>query len=190
MAMLIIASAIVYPAMQSFFRGRLLDSEARRMLALTQFARERAVSEGVPMVVWLNPQQGTYGMTVASGYDVTEDSLARSFDLGHEMSLDVAQPRFSAAMLASTARSTTTKSSSTSSILSTRPLQPISGSGVIMSRNVYIIEFTADGYIGWNSPAYIGIHEIRENQQDSVWLVQDTNRLRYAISTEKPGRIR
>lgn len=190
MAMLIIASAIVYPAMQSFFRGRLLDSEARRMLALTQFARERAVSEGVPMVVWLNPQQGTYGMAVAAGFDVTEDGLARSFDLGHEMSLDVAQPRFSAAQLASTSRSTTAQSASTTSLLTTRPLQPIPASGVRMSRNVYIIEFTADGTIGWNSPEYIGIHEVRENQLDSVWLVQDTNRLRYAISTQKPGRIR
>src|SRR6185295_17984721 len=45
MAILTIAVSITAPALSNFFHGRTLDSEARRMLALTRQGQSRAVSE-------------------------------------------------------------------------------------------------------------------------------------------------
>src|SRR5262249_19567201 len=62
MALLAIVLGISAPSLSRFFRGRSLESEAQRFLALTRHAQSRAVSEGVPMVVWLWPKQRSYGM--------------------------------------------------------------------------------------------------------------------------------
>jgi type II secretion system protein H len=70
LAMLVIATSIAAPAMSRFIRGRALDSEARRMLALMHAGQSRAVSEGMPMVLWLNEKTGAYGLEIeTSGQD-------------------------------------------------------------------------------------------------------------------------
>jgi Tfp pilus assembly protein FimT len=48
--------------MAGFVRGRALDSEARRMVALMHAAQSRAVSEGMPMMFWVDEKAGTYGV--------------------------------------------------------------------------------------------------------------------------------
>lgn len=62
MALLVIAVSIVAPRMSDFIRGRALDSEARRLMALTHAGQSRAVSEGMPMVLWINAKQNAYGL--------------------------------------------------------------------------------------------------------------------------------
>jgi type II secretion system protein H len=62
LALLVIATSIAAPAMARFIRGRALDSEARRIAALIHAGQSRAVSEGVPMVLWLNEKNGAYGL--------------------------------------------------------------------------------------------------------------------------------
>ena len=62
LALLVIITSIATPAMSRFIRGRALGTEARRLLALTHEAQSRAVSEGMPMVVWVNEQTGSYGL--------------------------------------------------------------------------------------------------------------------------------
>jgi hypothetical protein len=37
-------------------------TEARRLVALMHAGQSRAVSEGLPMVLWVNEKQGTYGL--------------------------------------------------------------------------------------------------------------------------------
>ena len=54
MVLLGIAAALVAPHMASFFRGRVLNSEARRLLALTHYGQSRAVAEGVPVLLWID----------------------------------------------------------------------------------------------------------------------------------------
>jgi prepilin-type N-terminal cleavage/methylation domain-containing protein len=46
LALLVIITSLAAPAMSNFIRGRALDSEARRLLALMHAAQSRAVSEG------------------------------------------------------------------------------------------------------------------------------------------------
>ena len=73
MLLLAIAASMVAPRMSSFFRGRALNFEARRILSLTHYAQSRAISEGVPVVLWFNPRDSTYGVEVQSGHATDED---------------------------------------------------------------------------------------------------------------------
>ena len=54
LTLLLIVIGVAFPSLQHFFRGRNLDSEARRFLSLTRYGQSRAVSEGVPMVLWID----------------------------------------------------------------------------------------------------------------------------------------
>jgi Tfp pilus assembly protein FimT len=60
------------PSLKGFFRGRNLDSEALRFLALTRYGQSRAVNEGVPVELWVNAKDGSYGLEALSGYTETQ----------------------------------------------------------------------------------------------------------------------
>jgi type II secretion system protein H len=62
LALLVVITSIAAPAMSRFIRGRALDTEARRLVALMHAAQSRAVSEGAPMMLWVNEQTGSYGL--------------------------------------------------------------------------------------------------------------------------------
>jgi type II secretion system protein H len=62
MALLVIVTSLVAPPMSNFIRGRALDSEARRLFALMHAAQSRAVSEGMPMMLWIDEKNGAYGL--------------------------------------------------------------------------------------------------------------------------------
>jgi prepilin-type N-terminal cleavage/methylation domain-containing protein len=81
MALLVVAVCMVAPRMSDFIRGRALDSEARRMLALTDAGQSRAVSEGMPMVLWFNEKQNTCGLqeeTPPKGGDTKAENVTIS----------------------------------------------------------------------------------------------------------------
>lgn len=61
LALLAIMTALVLPRMAGFIHGRSLDSEARRLYALMHAAQSRAVSEGTPVMLWVDEKAGTYG---------------------------------------------------------------------------------------------------------------------------------
>jgi type II secretion system protein H len=62
LALLVIATSLAAPAMANFIRGRAMDSEARRLIALMHAGQSRAVSEGMPMVLWVDEKNGLYGL--------------------------------------------------------------------------------------------------------------------------------
>lgn len=80
MALLAIAASLAAPQMASFFRGRSLDQEARRLLSLTHYAQSRAITEGYPMMLWIESNAGRYGLEIQSGF-VANDDRAISYDL-------------------------------------------------------------------------------------------------------------
>src|SRR6185436_11370619 len=88
MTVLTIAASITAPALANFFRGRTLGSEARRLLALTRQGQSRAVSEGLPMNLWLDAPQGAYGLEAETSYEAM-DSKAVEFNLDQDMQLEV-----------------------------------------------------------------------------------------------------
>jgi len=78
LALLVIITSLVVPAMQNFIRGRSLDAEARRFLSLTRAAQSRAVSEGMPIMLWVNEKENTYGVeqeTPGQNGDAKAESL-------------------------------------------------------------------------------------------------------------------
>jgi type II secretion system protein H len=62
MVLLVVAVALVAPSLSGFTRGRALDSEARRLLAIAHAGQARAVSEGMPVVLWIDEKNNGYGM--------------------------------------------------------------------------------------------------------------------------------
>jgi type II secretion system protein H len=62
LALLVIITSLAAPAMANFIRGRALDSESRRLFSLVHAGQSRAVSEGMPMVLWVDQKQGAYGL--------------------------------------------------------------------------------------------------------------------------------
>ena len=91
MVLLAIAAAVVVPHMASFFRGRALNSEARRLLALTHYGQTRAVAEGVPVLLWIDSKQSAYGLITQSA--ATEpDDRASKFTLDSTLTIEAFAP--------------------------------------------------------------------------------------------------
>ena len=67
MALLVIVIGAAAPSLSHFFSGRTLDTEASRFVALTRYGQSQAVSEGVPMILWVDQKAGTYGLRQESG---------------------------------------------------------------------------------------------------------------------------
>ncbi len=152
MAMLLIVLGVAFPSLKGFFRGRNLDSEARRFLSLTRYGQGRAVSEGVPMVLWIDPRRSSYGLQTQAGY-TDGDSKAVRFAMGEDTRVEVQMPAFS------------TPASQLN--------QSVPGVG-----NAPSIRFTPDGFIGETSPDRI---LFRQGAEDAIWIVESTNRLKYEI---------
>jgi hypothetical protein len=157
MALLTIVMALTSPSLARFFRGRSLDSEARRFLGLTRYGQSRAVSEGVPMVLWMDPDGGTYGLTAEMTY-TEEDGKAVEFELAKDLAMEVQLPMTG---LESAPWKITTE------VAGNRPA----------------IRFTADGFMGDNRPDYIIFRQAREGENDEIWIGQSRNRLNYEIQT-------
>ena len=81
MTIIVVAISYAAPALSSFFRGRALNSEAVRLLSLTHAGQSRAVSEGMPMLLWVDSPARAYGLlqetSTRSGNNV--DSKAQEF---------------------------------------------------------------------------------------------------------------
>lgn len=82
MALLLIVLAVAAPSLAQFFRGRFLDGEARRLLALTRYGQSRAVSEGVPVLLWLNAESNQYGLRIDPRFRDPPKTPTRSVSTG------------------------------------------------------------------------------------------------------------
>src|SRR5687767_13798574 len=83
MAILIVVLSMSGASLTSFFKGRSLEAEGNRFLALTRYAQNRAVSEGVPMSLWINKAQRKYGLEAASSF-AEVDAEAKEFELSRD----------------------------------------------------------------------------------------------------------
>ncbi len=91
MLLLGIAAALVAPHLSPFFRGRVLNSEARRLLALTRYGQTRAVAEGVPVLLWIDAKQSSYGLTTQSASGEQDDRASR-FTVDSTLTIEVFLP--------------------------------------------------------------------------------------------------
>src|SRR5258708_3608973 len=87
MALLSIVLAVSAPALSGFFRGRTVDAAARRLVSLIRYGQSRAVSEGVPIILWIDARRGTYGLEQEPGY-ADLDSKAVRFELPKDLRIE------------------------------------------------------------------------------------------------------
>ena len=88
MALLVITLTVTTPALSNFFRGRRSQEEARRLLALTRFARSEAISRGTTLELWINPQLKAYGLKPLS-IAADENMKLREYQLADRLEFDI-----------------------------------------------------------------------------------------------------
>ena len=168
MAILTMVASMSAPVLSHFFRGRSLDSEARRLLALTHIAQSRAASEGIPVDIWVDSNARSYGIETEPSYE-TEDPKADHWTLDQALKMEVI------------AGTPVQKSASWN------PNQPMSTASVPrdMHRhaNMPTITFMPDGSIG---PRSLQKVRIMDREEVSLWVCLSQDRSYYEIrNTDK-----
>ena len=165
MALLTIAVSMTAPTLSRFFRGRTLEAEARRLLALTHIGQSRAVSEGVPVDLWVDPEEGSFGLEAEPSYEANDPkAIVNSIDSSLQIQV-VARTLMSA-----TNTLTRLTGSSTVSVPKAQLIHP----------TLPTIRFLPDGTISDTSPQSL---RLIGRDGDSLWLAQTRNRLSYEIRT-------
>lgn len=157
MAVIVIVASIVAPKMSRFFQGRTLDNEARRFITLTRYAQNRAVSEGIPMLVWMDEKNRRYGAEAQPGY-LEKDDKAVEYDLATDLEIEVGSPISS--YIDPTRQQATPQ----------------------LPANLRYIRIGTDGYISDQSPQMI---LIRRDENDVLAIGPSRNWQSYEISTNK-----
>ena len=167
MAILTIAVSICAPALSHFFRGRSLDSQARMLLALTRHGQSRAVSEGLPMELWVDAKTFTIGLEAEPSYDPV-DPKAMEFSLENNLQIEIVNLGV--------------KSSSTVGVA---PSSSSSPTAKVLSRHASLprMRFMPDGSLDEESPMVL---KLTSNEGDSMWLTQSRSRLNYEIRNTNP----
>ena len=156
MALLAIVLAVSAPSLSKFFRGRTLASEGRRFVSLTRYGQSRAVSEGVPMMLWIDTRRGAYGLQQEPGY-ADLDTKAVQFVLTNRMRMAV--------------RDVPLLASQTMQARQSAQADP----------SVPRLHFQPDGFISEDSAQTV---EIQETTGETLWITQSRNRLNYEIGSQ------
>lgn len=170
MAILTMAVSVTAPTLSHFFTGRALDSEARRVLALTKAGQSRAVSEGVPMELWFDIEHRTYGLEAAISYqDNNNDGDSKAVDFELDRDVKIEQPS------ANVAKAAVVRSS-------TMPVSTASVAPVVSKHpNLPTIRFLPDGSVSDGSPRML---QLTDRDGLSLWVTLSRNRLNYEIRTQ------
>lgn len=158
MAIVVVAISITAPRMANFFRGRTLDSETRRLLALTHSGQSRAISEGIPTRLQFDIPNHTYRLQQDPGWS-DRDPKALEFSCDPDLQIDVVQ--------ANNPRSATSRR---------RLPDTVQARG--NPRNLPEIRFLPDGSIDDTSPRAL---HLQDKNGASLWLAEATNHLSYEI---------
>ena len=152
MVLLLIVASLVAPRMSSFFRGRALSAEARRMLSLVNYGRTRAIAEGVPVLLWIDAGNSTYGLAVQTGHTGASD---RTEIFTAEPSLSFEVP-----------------------VTTDVPVSEQGDEGLGLPENLPAIRFNPDGFFDESSVRRI---VIRQGAEAALEIVPTANRLGYEI---------
>jgi type II secretion system protein H len=152
MTVMIVIISLVVPSLKGFFRGRGLNNEAVRFLALTRYGQSRAINEGVPVELWVNPKAGSYGLEALSGYTETQ-TKPETYTVDSTVQIALSP-------------------SSTVMVHSNYWSQSKAQFGAVTK-----IRFQPDGFISDASPANI---YLRQND-GTVWIAEAPTHLEYVI---------
>jgi len=167
MSLLVVVVSMIVPKLSTFIRGRALDTEAWRLQALAHAGQSRAVSEGMPMVLWLDQKNGTYGLQQETPDDANGDPKAETLHQAESLQLSVANLAGFGSRFGS-GSGTGSKTGGGSA----------NGGGMTTFHNLPAIRFQADGTVDTDSPNTV---QLLDSTGDSLWLVQLKNRTGYEI---------
>ncbi len=82
MMLLCVVAATAVPVMRGFGQGRRIGACAAQLVAVTQYARTQAITRGVPHRLNVDPDTGTFWITVEQNgaFDVAREDFGRVFE--------------------------------------------------------------------------------------------------------------
>jgi Tfp pilus assembly protein FimT len=156
MTVLIMAISLAAPSLGGFFRSRNLEGEGRRLLALVHAGQSRAVSEGAPMVLWVDAEQRTYGLEEEPGW-VDRDPKAEQFTLDQDLKLEVIN----------------------TVVKHLAPRNVLDALALAKGRSLPHIRFLPDGSV---DEASLRAVRVSDRDNTSLYLAQTADRLNYALT--------
>ncbi len=90
MAMLSAVIAASAQSLSRFFYGRAIEEEAGRFLSMINYTRSQAISTSVPMQLWIEPDQGQYGISPLEGYQWAAGELIE-LEINEDVQMDLSQ---------------------------------------------------------------------------------------------------
>lgn len=90
MTLLVIGVSFISPNLRGFFRGRMVQSEARQIISMAHGAQSRAVSGGVPEILWFDQEKNSYGIEEEPGYS-DKDSKAEEYAVNDNLKIEIPQ---------------------------------------------------------------------------------------------------
>lgn len=169
MILMVVVASLVAPSLGSFFRGRSLDSEARRLVSLTHYGQSRAVSDGVPVVLWIDAKQRAYGLVQEATY-ATVDTKSVQYTLADDLEIDTG-------------------------ITTVNPARviPQTMDGIRPGRDAVVIRFKPDGFMEEGGPSQVWLNEKArpgEPKRDGIWITPTQDGSSYEIQTNYTASVR
>jgi len=88
MTLIVIGASFLMPHLSGFFRGRMMQSEARQIISMAHGAQSRAVSGGVPEILWFDQEKNSYGMEEEPGYS-DKDPNAEEYAVNDNLKIEI-----------------------------------------------------------------------------------------------------
>ena len=166
MAIIVIVVAMIMPKLSGFFAARSVDNEAKRVLALMHYGQQRAISEGVPMMLWIDPARGEYGLEREPGYAGQDPhAIEEKLDAGLKIN--------------------TVKTIARQSIANSQTGRVLAGQAVQGKNKLPAIYFSPDGAI--NDALSVSGISIQNGNDPPVWIAPSNSQLSYAIQSQNPA---
>jgi type II secretory pathway pseudopilin PulG len=82
MMLLCVVAAMAVPSLRGFGKGRRVGTAAAQVVALAQYARTQAITRGVPHRLNVDPETGTYWITVQryGAFEAAGEEFGRVFE--------------------------------------------------------------------------------------------------------------
>jgi prepilin-type N-terminal cleavage/methylation domain-containing protein len=161
MTILVVTVAVLAPSFKGFLRGRNLNNEARRFLSITHYGSQRAISESVPVDLWIDVKTGRYGLAASGGYTETKTN-AVEYTMDKDLKMMASQPTGTLTM----------SNWWTPQATRSRGRLPI-------------IRFQPDGFISETSPQNVVFADSAGGNNKTlgtqIWVVENPNHTRYEL---------
>jgi Tfp pilus assembly protein FimT len=169
MAVLVMVTAIIMPQFSRFFGTRAVDSESKKFLALMHYGQTRAVSDGVPTILWIDSARRAYGLEHEPGY-AASDPLEEDNTLADGLKID------------------TVRNSVKPPVANSQTGRILTGQVVQGKTRLPAIYFAPDGAI--NYAMSVGGVSIQNADDPPVWIALNSSEMSYGIQSQNPASNR